>query len=172
MWELGFGRNLVKFLCTGFSYTLRAGGMERALQVGGGLDLNPPVCLLSNLQAVWVQWFFKLFSLMFRNSDNGWSDRGASCDQLLWFTRSYLPWQLCDVDNSLALQRPRNRSRELRFESRASQTCCITWLVPGKWWRHCLHLAVYDAKRQAESDVSKPCKPPATTFQGPDRQRR
>ncbi len=59
MRELAFGRNLVKFLRTSFSYTLTVGGMGRGLKVVGGLDLNPPVCLLSNLKAVQTQWFFK-----------------------------------------------------------------------------------------------------------------
>ncbi len=54
MRELGSGRNLVKFLSTSFSYMLRVRGMGRALKVGGGLDINPPVYLLSNLNAVWA----------------------------------------------------------------------------------------------------------------------
>ena len=56
-------------------------------------------------------------------------NHGESCDQLLWFTRSYLPWQLCDVDNSLALQSPPNAAQD---ESQR----WVTWLLQSRSWRH------------------------------------
>ncbi len=78
---------LVNFMSTTFSHVLTVGDLGRGLKVGGGLDLNPPVCLLSKLLCDMKHWIFKEKLTFLRNWSNGWPDHEASHDKCLDHTQ-------------------------------------------------------------------------------------